>query len=95
MAKYFRLPLYTTQDREVIALFTWNKPSGDGWNEPRDEGGPEFQGAMNPNGSAVDAATWEWAEEEFATKRAEAAEIAQDYDDMCREYAADARRDWK
>ena len=45
--------------------------SGDGWNEPRDDGGVEFNGVTTDTGNAVDAPVWAWAEAEFDACRAD------------------------
>ena len=90
----FRLPLHPTDDSTIYALFTLMPPSGDGWNEPRDPGGPEFQGAIDVAGDEVLPDVGEWAERELYTKHlSDAWQIASDYDDTQREYAADMRRD--
>lgn len=89
----YRLPVHPDDDRTLYVLFTITPPNGDGWNEPRDEGGPEFQGVTDADGNPVSAEDWEWAEARFADERAEACAIAADAEDYAREQAADWRRD--
>lgn len=94
MGKFYRLTVTNPDtDQEAVVLFSWRPPSGDGWNEPRDEGGPEFEGVLNPDGSIAYSATWEWAETAFAHRLADAAQIVTDDDDAQREIAADLRRE--
>ena len=87
-----RLPLvHPGTNQRVIVVYSIARPNGDGWHEPRDEGGPRFQGAYLADGENMPADIWDWAEEEFANHLGEAAEFAASEEDAQRELMAEAR----
>jgi len=69
--------------------------SGDGWHDPIDPGGVEFEGVSHHKsriGTPVPEGVWEWAELEFDRKSDECTEIAHaDHADW-RDEAAEYRR---